>query len=73
MIKWLPEEARTRAMGVLQLKKSQHPLISHDPWLDSWLVEERDRISQLMEQLPKAPEKSWDMLNKFFLSELERV
>ena len=73
VIKWLPEEARTRAMGVLQLKKSQHPLISHDPWLDSWLVEERDRISQLMEQLPKAPEKSWDMLNKFFLSELERV
>lgn len=73
LVEWLPEEARTRAMEVLQLKKSQHPLISHDPWLDSWLMEERDRISQQMEQLPKAPEKGWEMLNKFFLSELERV
>lgn len=72
VIKWLPEDARRRAQEVLELK-SRQPLIPHDAWMDAWLAEERERIGQQVGQLPKAPERSWDMLNKFFLAELERV
>jgi hypothetical protein len=40
--------------------------------LDSWLPQERARIHREIEQLPKEPEKGWEELNRFFLSELER-
>lgn len=72
LVQWLPEDARARALEMLELKKTQ-PLIPHDSWMDAWLLEERDRIDRLIEQLPQERGKSWEPLNKFFLTELDRL
>lgn len=72
LVKWLPEEARSRALEMLELKKSRK-LIPHDPWMDAWLQEERDRIHQEMEKMPREPDKGWEQLDRFFLAELARL
>lgn len=68
----LPEDARVRALEMLELKKTT-PLIPHDSWMDAWLLEERDRIDLVLEQLPREPKRDWEMLDRFFLEELERL
>ena len=73
LMECLPEEAGRRALELLQLKTERQLLIPHDPWLDTWLQEERDRIGGQAKQLPKDPERDWEMLNSFFLAELERI
>ena len=75
LMKLFPEEIRQEAFALLQKKTipPQTPLMPHSPFLDAWLQEERDRISQFMEQLPREPEKPWEPLDRFFLSELDRI
>jgi hypothetical protein len=41
--------------------------------MDAWLLEERDRIDLVLEQLPREPKRDWEMLDRFFLEELERL
>jgi hypothetical protein len=45
----------------------------HESWLDAWLQEERQRLQLLEDQLPRFEDKGWEELNRFFLSELERL
>jgi len=74
-VKQLPEEIRQAAQALLMQKmtRPQEPLTKHDAFLEGWLREERNRIQQAIEALPKEPEKDWEELNRFFLKELERT
>ena len=74
-VRQLPEELRQAAQVLLEQKKTrpQEPLLEHSAFLESRLQEERDRIQAELQQLPKEPEKGWEELNRFFLSELKRI
>lgn len=65
-------DIRREAQALLMQKTTQQPLTDHIPFLDAWLAEERSRIHQQIGQLPREPEKYWELLNRFFLSELDR-
>jgi len=74
VIELLPEELRQEA-GKLLLQKTtrpDQPRMSHHLPLEAWAAEEGARIQQLLDQMPKDPEKDWEELNRFFLSELDR-
>lgn len=74
-VRQLPEELRQAARELLLQKMTcpQEPLMEHSEFLESRLREERDRIQLAIEALPKEPEKDWEVLNRFFLAELERI
>lgn len=69
----LPEGIRQQAQDILTRKitRPDQPRMARDPGLDAWLKEEHSRIRQAVVQLPREPEKDWDMLDRFFLSQLE--
>ena len=74
-VRQLPEELRQTAQVLLEQKKTrpQEPLLEHSAFPESRLQEERNRIQAELQQLPKEPEKGWEELNRFFLSELKRI
>lgn len=74
-IRQLPEEIRQLARELLVQKTTcpQEPLMEHSQILDRWLPEECERIQREIEGLAKEPEKDWEELNRFFLSELKRI
>lgn len=69
----LPEEVRGKAEDLLHQKISHQSHVPHDGELDAWLAEEYSRLEERIRQLPKEEEKDWETLNRFFLSELERM
>lgn len=69
----LPERLQQEAKSLLERKRSGEKLMPHDLWLDAWLLEERQRLQLLEDQLPRFEDKGWEELNRFFLSELERL
>lgn len=70
----LPEDIREQAQILLERKTTRPdlPAMPRDSHLEAWLLEERSRIQQELDQLPKEEEKHWEMLNRFFLSELSQ-
>lgn len=68
----LPLELRQQAQSLLLQKTTRpdFPKLPRDLSLESWLLEERRRIQQEIDQLPKEQEKHWQTLNRFFLAEL---
>ena len=71
----LPEEYRQEAGKLLvqKITRRDQPLMPHDLQLEAWAEAEKKRIQQLLDAMPKAAEQDWEMLNRFFLSELERL
>ena len=71
----MPSDIRQDALDLLEQKTThpETPLMTHSPVLDLRLQEERDELGLLADQLPKEPQKGWEMLDQFFLSELERI
>ena len=71
----LPEEISGEAQELLRRKitQPQQPLMPRHASLEVWVDEESSRIRQLIEQLPVTAEKEWEMLDQFFLAELERL
>ena len=69
----LPEEIRLEAEKILQRKLTADPLMPCHLAPEDWIAEESARIRQMLEQIPREPEKDWEMLDRFFLAELERV
>lgn len=69
----LPERLQLEAEALLQRKRDGEKWMPHDAWLDAWLLEERKRLQALEDQLPRFEEKEWELLNQFFLDELDRV
>ena len=70
---WMPEDLHGEVSVLLQKKRDKEPLMPHSPLLDARLLQERDELEQLLRQLPKELPLSWDLLEGFFLSELERL
>lgn len=69
----LPERLRQEAQALLGCKRAGQKLMPHELWLDAWLLEERQRLQLLEDGLPRFEDRSWEELNRFFLSELERL
>ena len=69
----LPEGIRQQAYDLLFRKTQdpEHPTIAHIPELDAWLRDEQEAIRKEISLLPGEPEKDWEMLDRFFLEELE--
>lgn len=74
LVPLLPEAIRQEAAGILFMKtmQSDQPRIPHMRGLEDMLAEEWERLREEIYQLPKVEEKDWDMLNQFFLAELDR-
>ena len=70
----LPASIREYAEMLLKQKTTQPdaPFTACIPELEDWLLQERDRIGKEIEGLPPESEKDWDLLDQFFLSELQR-
>lgn len=70
----LPAEYRQQAERVPIQKNTRRdqPWMLHDLRLEAWAKEEKKRIVQLLDQMPKAAEQDWGLLNRFLISELER-
>ena len=73
LLPYLPDEIRQKAEDLLDRKISRQSHIPHDPKLDAWLEEEYSRLDEQIRLLPREEEKDWEMLNGFFLEELERM
>jgi len=73
LMEQMQSDIRRAAQGMLVQKTTRphQPLTDHIPHLDAWLTEERSRIHLQIQQLPREPEKTWEALNRFFLSELD--
>lgn len=56
----------------LMAKKSQQVWMDPVPELDAWQTLQDQAITQALEAMPKEPEKTWEMLDRFFLEELAR-
>ncbi|MBQ6719456.1 MAG: nucleotidyltransferase domain-containing protein [Oscillospiraceae bacterium] len=74
LIEYLPESIREYAEVLLKQKTTQTdaPFTTCISELEDWLLQERNRISGELESHPMETEKNWDLLNQFFLSELQR-
>lgn len=74
LAEYLPPSIREYAGMLLKQKTTQPdaPFTACIPELEDWLLQERDRISSEIDQLSVEAEKDWDLLNRFFLSELKR-
>ena len=70
----LPDEIRCRAEELLVQKTSRPdlPRTDRDSALESWLEAENMDVRRRIGQLPKETTREWDLLNRFFLEELER-
>ncbi len=75
VLKTLPEALRqeTQMLLVRKTTQPQQKLMPHHPFLDEWLTAEYSRIAEEIAQMPRVPEQPWEMLNRFFLAELERT
>lgn len=72
LITLLPKDIRKKANALL-LQKTSHPefpFASRNFALEDWLCQEQTRIKEIIDALPGEPEKEWEMLNRFFLTEL---
>lgn len=75
LIELIPDDIRGEAQEIFHRKTTQpdQPLISRMPQLDVQLQEERNHIQREIGLLPQEEAKSWEALNRFFLSELDRM
>ena len=73
LMEFLPVSIREYCETLLKQKTTRPdaPFTPCIPELEDWLLRERDRISIEIEHLPAEAEKDWDLLNQFFLSELQ--
>lgn len=69
----LPERLQQEAQSLLKRKRAGVKLMEHEPWLNEWLLQERQRLQLLEEELPRFEDMGWKALNRFFLSELDRL
>lgn len=74
LAEYLPPSIREYAGMLLTQKTTQPdaPFTACIPELEDWLLQEQDRICREIAYLPVEAEKDWDILNRFFLSELKR-
>lgn len=73
LMPYLPEEVLGRAEELLHQKISHQFFVPHDPKLDAWLEDEYSCLDRRIGQLPREEEKDWEILNSFFLSELDSM
>lgn len=75
LMEFVPQEIQSKADAFLLQKTTcpDQPFTVCCPETEVWLRQERDRIGAEVEALPREPEKDWEMLDRFFLSELERM
>lgn len=75
MMAGYPEQIQMLAREILLLKTMRHdqPFMERNADLEDWLQAERDRIQQQAGRLSAKTDRSWDSLNRFFLSELARL
>lgn len=68
----LPEAIRQQLERLMEMKARQ---VWTDPIheLDDWQAQQDQEISGILEKMPPEEEKSWEMLDQFFLEELERL
>lgn len=70
----LPGEIRKYAYDMLRRKTQdpEHRTIDRIPELEQWLDAEQETIRQEISLMPAEQVNDWDMLDRFFLSELDR-
>lgn len=71
----LPEDLRQESQALLRRKVSQpdQRFMEISQKLEDRLLEEKERITLQVKQMPQEAEKHWDMLDRFFLEELARL
>ena len=57
----------------LMAKKAQQVWMDPVPLLDAWQDQQDEAITRALKEMPGDPEKSWEMLDMFFLQELDRL
>lgn len=75
IVELLPEDLRREAQAMLlrKITRRDQPFMEISQALEDRLLEEKERITLQLKQMPQEPEKSWDMLDRFFLEELARL